>query len=159
MHEMVEQAPPLVAGPEYFSQIDYATVSKVADLILPRTDTPGAIDAGVPHWIDKQVAASTKLQEQFGKWLVQLSEQARAAGGAEFTQLPESKQIAILQAMSSDDATLKGGFFETMKNLTIDNYYSSEAGLVQELGFKGNTFRATFLGCTHPEHGPAEGQA
>lgn len=53
----------------------------------------------------------------------------------------------------------KGGFFETMKNLTVDNYYRSEAGLVEELGFKGNTFRASFPGCTHPEHWPSEEHA
>jgi hypothetical protein len=54
-----------------------------------------------------------------------------------------------LQALSTDS-----GFFQTMKDLTIDGYYSSEQGLVQELGFKGNTFRASFPGCTHLEHWP-----
>jgi len=156
MHEMLEQAPaPVAIGPEYFNQSDYATVSKLADLIIPRTDTPGAIDAGVPHWIDKQVAADMKLQERFKQALTELSEQAHAAGGTEFTALAEPQQIAILEAMSSDLSKLKGGFFETMKNLTIDNYYKSEAGLAQELGFKGRTFRASFPGCTHPEHWPA----
>jgi hypothetical protein len=161
MHEIIEQAiAPAATGPEYFSQGDYATVSRLSDLIIPRTDTPGAIDAEVPHWIDKQVATDVKLQERFKEWLADLNEQSHALGGVEFTGLTEPQQIAILQTLSSSDAaTPKGGFFETMKNLTIDNYYRSEAGLVQELGFKGNTFRASFPGCTHPEHWPNEEHA
>ena len=153
LHEMLEQAPAAVeTGPEYFSQGDYATISRLADLIIPRTETPGAIDAGVPHWIDRQVAADLKLQGRFKEWLAELAEEAHAAGGTQFTALTEPQQIAMLQAMSGDVSKLKGGFFETMKDLTVENYYKSEAGLAQELGFKGNTFRASFPGCTHPEH-------
>jgi hypothetical protein len=159
LHEMLEQAPvPVATGPEYFSQGDYATVSRLADLIIPRTDTPGAVDAGVPHWIDRQVGADPKLQARFKEWLATLSEQAHSAGGTEFTALTEPQQMAILQAMGGDAGPLKGGFFETIKNLTVDNYYRSEAGLAQELGFKGNTFRASFPGCTHPEHWASEAQ-
>ncbi len=160
LHEMLEQTPAAVPmGPQYFSQDDYATISRLADLMIPRTDTPGAVDAGVPHWIDKQVAADLKLQERFKKWLANLSEQAHAAGGTEFTLLADQQQMAILRALSADVSERKGGFFETMKNLTVDNYYRSEAGLVEELGFKGNTFRASFPGCTHPEHWPSEEHA
>jgi hypothetical protein len=143
-HEMLEQAAatPVATGPEFFSQTDYATVSKLADLIIPRTDTPGAIDAGVPHWIDKQVAAKAALQDEFKKGL--------AALPPDFMTLSEARQIEILQGMSDDP------FFKTVKDLTIDTYYKTEAGLVQELGFHGNTFCSSFPGCTHPEHWPSE---
>jgi hypothetical protein len=39
-----------------------------------------------------------------------------------------------------------------MKELTIEGYYRSEAGMFEELGFAGNTFLTEFDGCTHPEH-------
>jgi Gluconate 2-dehydrogenase subunit 3 len=159
-HEMLAQdTPPVPTGPEYFSQGDYATLSKLADLIIPRTDTPGAIDAAVPHWIDRQVAAEPELQAAFKQGLAYLAEQARTMNGSEFIALTEPQQIAILQALSADKDTAKSGFFQTVKDLTIDGYYSSKPGLVQELGFKGNTFRASFPGCTHPEHWPTEEQS
>jgi len=156
VHEMLEQADaPVETGPAYFSPADWKTVSKLTDLIIPRTDTPGAVDAGVPHWIDHRVAAEPELQEKFRQGLAYLAEQAHTMNGSSFAALTEQQQTAILQALSSDTDTAKSGFFRTVKDLTIDGYYSSEDGLVKDLGFQGNTFRASFPGCTHPEHWPA----
>lgn len=148
-------AAPIVTTPAYFSQADWETISKLADLIIPRTDTPGAVDAGVPHWIDRHVAAQPALQEKFKQGLAYLAEQAHTLNGSSFAALNEQQQTAILQALSTDPDTAKSGFFTTVKDLTIDGYYSSEEGLVKELDYKGNTFRASFPGCTHPEHWPA----
>ena len=39
-----------------------------------------------------------------------------------------------------------------MKELTIEGYYRSEAGMYEELGFAGNTFLSEFDGCTHEAH-------
>jgi hypothetical protein len=156
VHELVEQTVgPDAGGLAYFGQSDYDTICRLADLIVPRTDTPGAVDAGVPHWIDRQVAASSELQERFKDGLAYLAEQARTLNGSSFTALTEEQQIAILQALSVDADKTNEGFFKTIKDLTADIYYKTEPGLVQELGFKGNTFRASFPGCTHPEHWPA----
>ena len=43
-------------------------------------------------------------------------------------------------------------FFHMMKSMTADGYYTSQIGLVQELGYKGNTALPSFPACTHPEH-------
>jgi len=137
-------ASPLLAqhlAPVFFTPSDYAIVSRLADLILPRTDTPGALDAQVPFRIDAHVKASPALQQEFEEGLASL----RASS---FLSLSEAQQIALLTSMTSTP------FFVTVKNLTIDWYYRSEEGLVQELGFHGNTFNAEFPGCTHPEHWP-----
>ena len=156
VHEMAEEAQAGTAvGPSYFSQSDYDTISKLADLIIPRTDTPGAVDAGVPHWIDRQVGANAELQEHVKEGLAYLAEQAATMNGSTFSALAEEQQAAILRALSIDSDNAKSGFFKTIKDLTVENYYKTEAGLVQELGFKGNTFRSSFPGCTHPEHWPA----
>jgi hypothetical protein len=158
LHEMGDQSPtPLAVGPEYLSKAEYSTVSKLVDLIIPRTDTPGALDAGVPHWIDRRMAgAKPEVQDQFKRGLSYLDEQAHTVSGSSFAELTEQQQTAILKALSADSDTAKSGFFKMAKDLTIDGYYKSEAGLVQELGFKGNTFRSSFPGCIHPEHQATE---
>jgi hypothetical protein len=38
-----------------------------------------------------------------------------------------------------------------MKALTADGYFTSKAGLMEELGYRGNSVVADFPGCTH-EH-------
>jgi hypothetical protein len=155
---MMAEATPIVQSydPVFFKQPDYALVSKLADLILPRTDTPGAVDAHVPFRIDHEVATSPDLQARFQQGLQLLQAQAHNAGAADFMSLSEAQQIAVLQSMNEAADSPQGQFFETMKSLTVDWYYRSEEGLVKELGFHGNTFRADFPGCTHPEHWPTQ---
>ena len=43
-------------------------------------------------------------------------------------------------------------FFRLLKNLTADGYYTSRVGLIDELGYKGNTALSQFPSCTVPEH-------
>ena len=159
LHESNDQPAIVPREPSYFGKADYQVLSRMVDLIIPRTDTPGAIDAGVPFHIDGQVGAEAERQSIFRTGFDYLAEQAKTLHGTEFISLSEPQQTAMLQAMSQDENTAPGTFFKTVKDLTIDWYYSSQEGLVQELGFKGNTFRPSFPGCTHPEHWPVKEQA
>ena len=43
-------------------------------------------------------------------------------------------------------------FFRLIKNLTADGYYTSRVGLLDELGYAGNTALARFPTCSVPEH-------
>jgi hypothetical protein len=70
----------------------------------------------------------------------------------EFSRLDADGQTDVLRHASENPETAPGRFFEWMKSLTIDGYYSSKEGLVQELGWNGNTYLPEFKGCTHPEH-------
>jgi hypothetical protein len=65
--------------------------------------------------------------------------------------MDEPGRVKLLTEWSKASGA-KGTFFKTLKDMTIDGYYSSEIGLIQELGYKGNTFLAEFPGCQHPEH-------
>mgnify|MGYP000002849333 FL=1 len=40
----------------FFSDQELALVSRISDLLLPRTDTPGALDVNVPGFIDGLMA-------------------------------------------------------------------------------------------------------
>ena len=43
-------------------------------------------------------------------------------------------------------------FFEAIKSMTINGYYTTEIGLRRELGDSGQLFQAVSQGCDHPEH-------
>jgi hypothetical protein len=53
-----------VFTPKYFSRHEFAVVSRLADLIIPRDTTPGALDAHVPEYIDLQVSKMPDVQTQ-----------------------------------------------------------------------------------------------
>ena len=118
------------------SSLDLQLLTRVVDLIVPRTDTPGASDAGVQLYIDALAARHPALAREIQSALAALRE-------AKFLDLPEDRQTALL---------LESPAFNTLKDLTIGGYYGSREGLVTELGWHGNTYLAEFPGCTHPEH-------
>lgn len=143
-HEgMVNIKPPAVYRPKFFTDEEFETLAVLVDLIIPRTDTPGARDARAHHIIDSSVRPPQQTAWREGlKWIA----------GQRFTTLSQDGQIAILQKASTEKDTVGSRFFRLLKNATIDAYYSTREGLVQELGWNFNTFLPEFKGCTHPEH-------
>ena len=132
--------------PGFLSAAELDWLKSLVDAIIPRTDTPGASDAGVPEYIDRRLAGNAPLAERFRTGMKALDEAAQAQFGAPFPKLAAQQQIALLTARQDDP------FFRMVKGLTVDGYYSSKEGLVDELGWHGNTFLPEFKGCTHPEH-------
>jgi hypothetical protein len=135
--------------PAFFSAADFKTVSRIADLIIPQTNTPGAVAVGVPAYIDSIVSRNAGHQALMSDGLRWLAE-------SHFMELGEQQQLAILQPLcESADAGRTAGrltqFFVLVKGLTADGYYTSQVGLIQELGYKGNTMMASYPECVH-EH-------
>jgi hypothetical protein len=135
-HEgMVSVKPPAVYKPRFFTDQEFALLAVLVDLIIPRTDTPGARDAKVHHIIDGSVRPAQERAWRDG---------LKAMTGMNFHRLSQAEQTAVLE---------KGGeFFRLLKGATVDAYYSTREGLVQELGWNFNTYLPEFKGCTHPEH-------
>jgi gluconate 2-dehydrogenase gamma chain len=136
--------------PKFFTDSEIKLISRVSDLIIPNTDTPGAVAAGVPRYIDSIVAANHAMQQQLRGNLPML--------GEDFLSKTEAEQIAILKPISDevDAGRVPVGsvaeVFQTLKNLTCDGYYTSQIGLVQELGFHGGTVLASYPACKLEDH-------
>jgi hypothetical protein len=143
---------PLATGkPTYFKSAEYKILTRMVDLILPRTDTPGAADAGVPLYIDLVAGADPALGQRLRKGLADLDAASRTAAGKRFADTGEAAQTKILEAMVPKRAA-GNDFFETVKAMTLVGYYSSEIGLYEELHFVGNQVLNTFKGCPHGGH-------
>ena len=147
-------------APKFFNEKEGLVVSRVADLIIPPTDTPGAVQAGVPQYIDLVVLENKQHQSVFREGIAWLDRSAQEKNGAAFIALPEQDQIALLtplaaavdgNAAPAENENAGIAFFRAIKKMTADGYYTSYAGLVQELGYKGNQALPTFEGCVH-EH-------
>ena len=139
-------ASPAEAQATLLSPPELDTLKALADAIIPRTDTPGAIDAGVPAQIDRRLATNPQLAQTFRTGLASLDADARSRFGATFSTLTAQQRIDLLTPRVEDP------FFRTVKDMTVDAYYTSREGLSEELGWHGNTFLPEFKGCTHPEH-------
>jgi gluconate 2-dehydrogenase subunit 3-like protein len=142
--------------PKYFSPHEYAVISRLADLIIPRDTTPGALDAGVPEYIDLQVSEMPAVQVRLSGGVQWFDRHCVEQFGEPFLDCNEPQQrLALDQLANSKNLSreLKAGrlFFAEVRDLTCDGFYSSKFGF-SELGYKGNT-GALWRGCTHPEHG------
>lgn len=122
-----------------------ATVATIAELIIPRTDTPGAREAGVPAFIDLMLAESAddEQRQTFMAGLANLDERSRAAFEKDFIGCTPPQQTEILQDLDYELARLRDtksdtskNFFQAMKWLTLMGYYTSEAGATSELHYR-----------------------
>jgi len=127
----LQQAVPTT--PRYFSEPDWKLMSRVADLIIPDTDSPGAVASGVPAYIDYVCSRNQTLAKTVREGL-----KSTAA----------TIDVALLTKLDAEHSP----FFTAMKNLTADGFYTSRIGLVEELGYKGNSVLAAFPICEIPEH-------
>ena len=135
--------------PQFFSAKEFETLSRLADAIIPATDTPGPVEAGVPRYIEEVVMANPEHKKHFRVGLSWMDAESKRRFGAKFAKLNESQQFEILTPLSEAvDAGHKLNrqeqFFQLMKNLTADGYYTSQIGLVRELGYAGNTVLEKF---------------
>ena len=131
--------------PQFFSASDFAVLTRLCDLILPRTTTPGASDAGVPSMIDAESARRAELGARLRGGIADL-------GGAKFLALSPEEQEAAMRRLAESANTPDQAFFHALKDRVIDAYYSTREGLAIELGYQGNVPLASFPGCSHPEH-------
>lgn len=138
--------------PTFFQPAEFHTMEALTERIIPRSDTPGAKDAGVTLLIDKAIVAALSLGGAYRAGIADLNALSSEAYEKEFAALSEEQQIRLLTPVSLDANSSLGKFFALVKDMTVEAYYKTEAGLKTELGWHGNTYLAEFPGCDHPEH-------
>lgn len=105
-----------------------AIVGAVAERILPRTDTPGATDVGVPAFIDLLYGdfMSPAEQKTLTDGLTQIDAASKAAFGASFTSLPPDRQDTVLRDIAQKEEKQEQGFFRLIRSATVLGYFTSE---------------------------------
>lgn len=116
-------------------------VAAIAEGIIPATDTPGAIGAGVPAFIATLFAdwMMKDEQEAFRAGLKSFEDDARNRFGKTFQACSAEQQLALLMAWDKAAAAARAGGnrdlppFAKFKSLTLVGYYTSAVGQEQEL--------------------------
>lgn len=136
-------------SPVFLGQPDFALLSRVVDLMIPETDTPGALGAGVHRFIDAMLAewANEQSRARFGQAMRSIKERALELHDADFADLAEDIQFDVLAGIDRE-AFADGGSaspYTLLKKLVLLGYYSSEQGATTELRY--NPIPGAYTGC------------
>jgi gluconate 2-dehydrogenase gamma chain len=131
--------------PVFLSEDQGILVSQVAEIIIPKTDTPGAKDTGVPGFIDLMLkdVYSKEDQDHFLASLKAFDDEAKKEHGDPFIELDGEKQAAFVKkihdaAVEAEKATKpapKRPFILMTKELTMLGFFTSEVGATQVLQY------------------------
>ncbi len=137
--------PKLDWKPEYLSQPQASLVSDVSEIIIPKTDTPGAKEVGVPAFIDTMLkdVYSKEDQDRFMTGLNEFDAEAKKAYGDAFVDLEPEQQTELVkkfhdEAIKAEQTTQpapKRPFILMMKELTMLGFFTSKVGATQVLQY------------------------
>jgi hypothetical protein len=121
----------------FFTPVQFATLAAYADTVIPRTDTPGAKDAGVPEYLDALMTnwASAERKMQFQALLDEADARARSEGGA-LPTLPAAQRLEVVRAFDADKLNAQDWPYTKFKELLLTLYYLSEEGATKELRYE-----------------------
>lgn len=135
----------------YFTPEQREIVAAMAEVIIPRTETPGAIDTRVPAFIELMVANWLNDEERtiFNAGLQDIETRIPLEFGKPFNQLSAQQQLQIMEAL--EDAASDSPWYELgnvqreyisdapficqLKELTIWGFFTSEEGASQVLRY------------------------
>jgi hypothetical protein len=142
--------------PVFFTHEQIALVAELADIMIPRTDTPGARDVGVPAFIDTMLKDVYPADDQtrYLTGLAAFEVQARKQHGDAFLALPADTRQGLVRQVH--DATLQEGstaavprnsrpFILMTKELTLLGFFTSRAGATQVLQY--DPLPGSYQGC------------
>ncbi|MBI3208147.1 MAG: gluconate 2-dehydrogenase subunit 3 family protein [Candidatus Solibacter usitatus] len=137
------------AKPSFFKDDEFETVRRLAEAIIP-----GAIAAAVPYYIDMVVNGSAQWKKLFREGLTWLDAQSQSKYAKPFRELQEPNKIELLTPLCAmaDRSTkpasqIEVRFFKAFKGMTADGFFTSKIGLVDTLGYRGNTVLSEFPSC------------
>ena len=113
-----------------FTPEQQATVSSLADAILPATVTPGALDVRVPEFVDHIVTewATEPERQSLLAGLAEIDALARQAGGSGVSALAPAQRAELLRTLDGQrNASSGAGYaWAQVKSLTVFGYFTSE---------------------------------
>jgi gluconate 2-dehydrogenase gamma chain len=156
-------SPELTYKPVFFSEDQALVISELTEIIIPKTSTPGAKDAGVPGFIDQMLKEiyTKEQQDDFLKGLAEFDADAEKEYGDHFaTCTPEQRTAQVKKYHDAAFAKgVDGGssgwwnagsggdkpFILKVKELTILGFFTSEPGATKVLQY--NQVPGPFKGC------------
>lgn len=135
-----------------FNDNAHMMIATLTEMIIPKTDTPGALEAGTPIFVEMMVADWYKAGERqiFLDGLAALDNFCTTQYKKPFNDCASQQQIEALKDAEAKAKTYKSvmmtdfsgklvdentPFFTKLKELTVLGYFTSEVGAKQALSY------------------------
>lgn len=130
--------------PKFFSAEDFEALRAFTEILIPTDDTPGAREAHCAHYIDYLLHAADEAPAMQKQWRDAM-EVLREAG---FHTADAKGRAALVEEMSKSERAA----YRLIKEQNTFAFYTSRAGMIEALDYKGNSYNTTFPACNHPQH-------
>jgi hypothetical protein len=146
------QRKPAPFKPAFFTAHEYATVTLLAETIIPKDErSGGATDAGVPVFIDFMMIDQPNRQVAMRGGLAWIDREMNRRHNKTFVAATEAERHALLDDISGADPvpaefTHGAAFFRSFRDLTATGFWTSKIG-IEDLQFRGNKVVAKWEGC------------
>lgn len=155
-HPIVDAAP----SPKAFTAAEFRTLVALVDTILPRTETAGAVDAGVLWFIDQVAAVKPAVRETIKAGVLWLDQHGQRESQRSFAEADEATRNRVLTRIGDlpesdqENPELEPGrkLFQQVKLLVIEGYFQSEMGMMEQLQWVGNQMLPEMPGCPDERH-------
>jgi Gluconate 2-dehydrogenase subunit 3 len=155
-HLAAADAPQTAAGgpfkPRFFTAHEYATVTLLADLIIPKDERSGsASDAGVPQFIDFTMMDRGHMQTPMRGGLHWLDHESVARFGKPFIDCDAANRTALLEDIAyptrvAPELSQGAAFFTMFRDTVANGFYTSKIGIA-DLKYMGNVPNPAWNGC------------
>ncbi len=137
---------------KFFTGHEHATVSMLADMIIPKDDRSGsATDAGVPEFMDYILTEYPDGQNSMRGGLAWLDYECERRHERRFVDCTESQRNALLDDIAfpkkaRPEMSQGVAFFNRFRDFTASAFFSSKMG-TEDLRYHGNTVVPVWNGC------------
>jgi hypothetical protein len=140
----------------FFTPVQHAYVEELSETIIPADGhSGGAKAAKVADYIEQRLRESRDEEEKAmwreGMRLVDLM--SKHFHGKSFVESSSDERIEVLKVLS-DNASMRElpevRFFQALKHMTTEGYYTSKIGIHDDLEYKGNRILQEYVGCDDP---------
>jgi len=138
--------------PKFFTKHEYATVTLLADLIIPRDERSGsASDAGVPEFMDFIMIDQPTRQTAMRGGLALIDHLCDERFDKFFIDCTDAQRRSVLDDIAFPAKVAPGlahaaAFFNSFRDLTSSGFWSSKMG-VEDLQYLGNKAISEWKGC------------
>ena len=124
---------------KFLKAAELSVVAEITEILIPKTDTAGAKDAGVPAFIDVALDAlyPKEDQERFRTGLAEFESAAAAAGKPFLEQDPAARATFVKQSLESALAADRKPrpFMLMTRELALLGYFTSQVGITGNMEY------------------------